>query len=40
MVSLTPLALEKVKEFIAEQEEEEISLRVMIAGMGCGARST
>ena len=36
MVSLTPIALEKVKEFIAEQEEEEISLRVMIAGMGCG----
>lgn len=36
MVSLTPIALEKVKEFIAEQEEEEVSLRVMIAGVGCG----
>ena len=36
MVTLTSMAVEKVKEYMAEQEENDISLRVMIAGMGCG----
>ena len=36
MLTLTPTALEKIKGFITEQDEEGPSLRVMIAGMGCG----
>ncbi|MCH8087516.1 MAG: iron-sulfur cluster assembly accessory protein [Chloroflexi bacterium] len=36
MLTITPLALEKVKELITEQDEEGASLRIMIAGMGCG----
>ena len=36
MLTITPTALEKVKELITEQDEEGALLRIMIAGMGCG----
>ncbi len=36
MITVTPVALGKIKEFMVEQDEAEASLRVMIAGMGCG----
>ena len=36
MMTVTPLALEKIKGYITEQDGKDASLRVMIAGMGCG----
>ena len=36
MLTVTPVALEKIRDIIKEQDEEGASLRVMVAGMGCG----
>ena len=36
MLTVTPVALGKIKDLIKEQDEEGASLRVMVAGMGCG----
>ncbi len=36
MLTVTPVATERIKSIMAEQDEEGASLRIMIAGMGCG----
>ncbi len=36
MLTVTPVALEKIRDIIKEQDEDGASLRVMVAGMGCG----
>ena len=36
MLTVTPNAAERIKSVMTEQDEEGASLRIMVAGMGCG----
>ena len=36
MLTVTPVAAERIKSVITEQNEEGASLRIAVAGMGCG----
>ncbi len=35
LVTLTPVALEKIRTLLAEENDEELGLRVFVAGGGC-----
>jgi iron-sulfur cluster assembly accessory protein len=35
LVALTPVALEKIRTLLAEENDEELGLRVFVAGGGC-----